>query len=46
MVILTALGIIILGPIYGIVGVSLSFVMASLGKFTYLFFANRALKTS
>ena len=46
MVILTSLGIIILGPIYGIVGVSLSFVLASLGNFTYLFFANHKLKTS
>ena len=46
MVILTALGIIILGPTYGIIGVSLSFVLASLGNFTYLFFANRALETS
>ena len=46
MVILTALGIIILGPIYGIVGVSLSFVMASLGNFMYLFFANHRLNAS
>ena len=46
MVILTALGIIILGPIYGILGVSFSFVLASFGQFTYLFFVNRALKTS
>ena len=45
MVIVTALGIIILGPIYGIIGVSFSFVLASLGQFTYLFFANRAVKT-
>ena len=43
-VILTALGIIILGPIYGILGVSFSFVLASFGNFTYLFFANRAFK--
>tara|TARA_Y100000782_G_C10139735_1_gene246684 strand:- start:24 stop:1205 length:1182 start_codon:yes stop_codon:yes gene_type:complete len=44
MVILTALGIIILGPIYGILGVSFSFVLASFSNFTYLFFANRAFK--
>ena len=43
-VILTALGIIILGPIYGILGVSFSFVLASFSNFTYLFFANRAFK--
>ena len=44
-VVVTALGIIILGPMYGIIGVSFSFVLASLGQFTYLFFANRAVKT-
>ena len=44
MVIITASGIIILGRIYGILGVSFSFVLASLGNFTYLFFANRAFK--
>ena len=43
-VMLTALGIIILGPMYGILGVSFSFVIASFGNFTYLFFANRAFK--
>ena len=46
MVTLTALGIIILGPIYGIIGVSFSFVLASFGNFTYLFFANRAFEMS
>ena len=45
MVLLTASGIIILGPAYGIIGVSFSFVLASLGHFTYLFFANHASKT-
>ena len=44
-VVVTALGIIILGPIYGIIGVSFSFVLASLGQFTYLFFTSRAVKT-
>ena len=44
-VVVTALGIIILGPIYGIIGVSFSFVLASLGQFTYLFFTNREVKT-
>ena len=46
MVILTASGIIILGPIYGILGISFSFVLASLGNFTYLFFANRAFQVT
>ena len=46
MVILIAFGIIILGPTYGIIGVSLSFVLASLGNFTYLFFANRTFEIS
>ena len=42
----TASGIIILGPIYGILGISFSFVLASLGNFTYLFFANRAFQVT
>ena len=46
MITITALGIIILGPTYGIIGVSLSFVLASLGNFTYLFFSNRAFEIS
>jgi len=46
MITITALGIIILGPIYGILGISFSFVLASLGNFTYLFFANRAFQVT
>ena len=41
---ITVLGIVILGPMYGIVGIAISYVLASLGNFTYLFFANRLLE--
>ena len=41
---ITILGIVILGPTYGIVGIAISYVLASLGNFTYLFFANRLLE--
>ena len=43
---ITILGIVILGPIYEIVGISISYVLASLGNFTFLFFANRLLDKS
>ena len=43
---ITILGIIILGPMYEIVGISISYVLASLGNFTFLFFANRLLDKS
>ena len=45
-VIITVLGIVILGPIYEIVGISISYVLASLGNFAYLFFANKSLEKS
>ena len=41
---ITVLGIVILGQMYGIVGIAISYVLASLGNFTYLFFANRLLE--
>ena len=41
---ITIFGIVILGPIYGIVGIAISYVLASSGNFTYLFFANRLLE--
>ena len=40
-VIITILGIVILGPMYGIVGVAISYVLGSLSICAYLFFANR-----
>ena len=43
---ITVLGIVILGPMYGIVGIAISYVLASLGNFTYLFFANSLLEKS
>ena len=43
---ITVLGIVILGQMYGIVGIAISYVLASLGNFTYLFFANRLLEKS
>ena len=43
---ITILGIVILGQMYGIVGIAISYVLASLGNFTYLFFANRLLEKS
>jgi len=43
---ITILGIVILGPMYEIVGISISYVLASLGNFTFLFFANRLLDKS
>ena len=45
-VIITVLGIVILGPIYEIVGIAISYVLASLGNFAYLFFANKSLEKS
>ena len=41
---ITILGIVILGPTYGIVGIAISYVLASLSTVTYLFFANRLLE--
>ena len=43
---ITVLGIVILGQMHGIVGIAISYVLASLGNFTYLFFANRLLEKS
>ena len=43
---ITVLGIVILGQMYGIVGIAISYVLASLGNFTYLFFANSLLEKS
>ena len=41
---ITIFGIVILGPTYGIVGIAISYVLASLSTVTYLFFANRLLE--
>ena len=38
---ITVIGIVVLGPMYEIVGISISYVLASLGNFTFLFLANR-----
>jgi|TARA_Y100000310_G_scaffold51473_1_gene47444 O-antigen/teichoic acid export membrane protein len=43
---ITVIGIIILGQIYGIVGIAISYVLASSGNFTYLFFTSRSLAVS
>jgi O-antigen/teichoic acid export membrane protein len=43
---ITVLGIVILGPIYGIIGISVSYVLASSGNLAYLFFTNRLLEIS
>ena len=43
---ITVIGIIILGPIYGIVGIAISYVLASSGNLTYLFFTSRSLVVS
>ena len=40
------LGIVILGPSYEIVGISISYVLGSCANLTYLFFANRLLDKS
>ena len=40
------IGVIILGPIYGIVGISISYILGSCGNLTYLFSANRLLDKS
>ena len=40
------LGIVILGPIYEIVGISISYVLGTCANLTYLFFANRLLDKS
>jgi len=42
-VVIVILGIVILGPIYEIVGISISYVLGSCANLTYLFFANRLL---
>ena len=43
---ITVLGIVILGPMYGIIGIAISYVLASSGNLTYLFFTNRLLEIS
>ena len=43
---ITVLGIVILGPTYGIIGIAISYVLASSGNLTYLFFTNRLLEIS
>ena len=43
---ITILGIVILGPMYGIIGISVSYVLASSGNLAYLFFTNRLLEIS
>ena len=43
---ITVLGIVILGQIYEIVGIAISYVLASFGNFIYLFFANKFLEKS
>ena len=43
---ITILGIVILGPMYGIIGIAISYVLASSGNLTYLFFTNRLLEIS
>ena len=43
---ITVLGIVILGPTYGIIGIAISYVLASFGNLTYLFFTNRLLEIS
>ena len=35
---ITVLGIVILGPMYGIIGIAISYVLASSGNLAYLFF--------
>ena len=37
------IGIVILGPTYGIVGISVSYILGSCANLTYLFFANHSL---
>lgn len=43
---ITVIGIITLGQMYGMIGITISYVLASSGNLTYLFFANRLLKIS
>ena len=43
---ITVLGIVILGQNYEIVGIAISYVLASFGNFIYLFFANKFLEKS
>ena len=43
---ITVLGIVILGSMYGIIGIAISYVLASSGNLTYLFFTNRLLEIS